>query len=399
MEAGLWSIIAALLIGLLAGILAGLAWGSRQRWATDELLERAENQRQAETDALLDGVKLAFADISTDTFRRASDDVMRLAQATLAGERRVQGERHAVERAELDARMTTVLNQLERMQQLVRELEQDRTGKFGELAAQLKQAGEGAQRLQTTTEHLTRALTNARSRGQWGERMAEDLLASLGLEEGVSYRRQATTPSGSRPDFTFLLPGERLLHMDVKFPLDNLLRQLDAEDPSVRRRHEAAFLRDVRQKIQEIAARGYVAPEEGTVDLALLLVPNEGVFRAMIESAPKLIDEALDRNVAIVSPVSCFAVLVVLRHLAGQWQLSRYGRELVQAVGGLERAWRGHVERSEAAEHQLEQVLEQMRKLNGRRRRTIDRAFEQLTGLGTSAPSQPDGQSGPESST
>ena len=381
LDVAFWPFVAGLLIGCPGGILLGLAWGERRRQGMTELLERAESQRQAETDALLDGVKLAFADISGDTFRRAGDDVMRIAQVQLGGERRAQGERLAVERAELEARMNTVLGQLERMQQLVRELEQDRTGKFSELTAQLRQAGKGAERLQQTTERLTRTLSNARSRGQWGERLAEDLLASLGMVEGTSFRRQQVLPSGSRPDFTFLLPGERLLHMDVKFPLDNLQRSLDTVDRNQRERHEAAFLRDVRQKIGEIVSRGYIAPEHGTVDLALLLVPNEGVFRSMIELAPELLDEALARKVALVSPMSSFAVLMVLRHVARQWRLGQQARELLDLVEAFVRGWRKFGEQSDRVEQQLDGVLAEMRRLNGTRRQGLDRILRRMTEL------------------
>ena len=67
-------------------------------------------------------------------------------------------------------------------------------------------------------------------RGQWGERIAEDVLRLSGFLEGVNYLRQHTlTDSGGRPDYTFLMPNGLVMHMDVKFPLDNYLRFLDAE--------------------------------------------------------------------------------------------------------------------------------------------------------------------------
>jgi DNA recombination protein RmuC len=51
-----------------------------------------------------------------------------------------------------------------------------------------------------------------------------------GLVEKVSYLREATVEGGTRrPDFTLLLPEGRLLHMDVKFPLDNYPGSLQAE--------------------------------------------------------------------------------------------------------------------------------------------------------------------------
>ena len=83
----------------------------------------------------------------------------------------------------------------------------------------------------------------ATARGQWGERMAEDVLQLAGFLEGINYHKQREIDTGI-PDFTFLLPDGLSLHMDVKFPLDNDLRYLDAErTDSAAVRYD--FLRDV----------------------------------------------------------------------------------------------------------------------------------------------------------
>ena len=57
-------------------------------------------------------------------------------------------------------------------------------------------------------------------RGQWGERMAEDVLRLAGFVENVNYRKQVQIEGGTgRPDYTFELPKGHVLYMDVKFPL------------------------------------------------------------------------------------------------------------------------------------------------------------------------------------
>ena len=48
--------------------------------------------------------------------------------------------------------------------------------------------------------------------------MAEDVLRLAGFVEGVNYLKQQQTGDGTRPDFTFLLPGHRQVHMDVHQP-------------------------------------------------------------------------------------------------------------------------------------------------------------------------------------
>src|SRR5437764_7253880 len=142
---------------------------------------------------------------------------------------------------------------LDRMDGLVRELERDREAKFGELTAQLRMASQQTAALTDTTGRLREALAGTKSRGQWGERMAEDVLRAAGMVEHVNYRKQPATGDGGIPDFTFLLPGDQVCHMDVKFPLDNYVRAIEAHDDLERQRHLKQFRRDVRQRVTELS--------------------------------------------------------------------------------------------------------------------------------------------------
>lgn len=121
--------------------------------------------------------------------------------------------------------------ELEGVSTLVTQLEKDRETKFGELTQQIKATSEQTGKLQETTEHLRIALSNTRVRGQWGERMAEDVLRAAGFIEGINDLKQQTLrESRNRPDYSFLLPRGLQVHMDVKFPLDNYLKYLEAEN-------------------------------------------------------------------------------------------------------------------------------------------------------------------------
>jgi DNA recombination protein RmuC len=368
--------------GVLAGALGVVLWrGSGQRLARS-LLAEAERARQAETEALLDGVKLAFGDISLETFRRLVDQLLVQSQTALSGERRLQGQQLAAERADLEARMGAVLAQLERMRGLIQELERDREGKFSRLETELRTAGERAAGLVETTRRLADTLANSRARGQWGERLAEDVLRAAGLVENVSFRRQPLLATGQRPDFTILLPDRSVLAMDVKFPLDNLQRSLAAEDREQRGRLEAAFIRDARAKVQEVAERGYIAPEAGTLDVALLFIPNESVFEAVARLAPELVDQALGRGVILVSPLTLVAVLAVLRRASSVFRLSAAARELGRAMAEFRAAWDGYNHESELVGRRLEDALDSYRMLASLRRRRMDRALATIDGFG-----------------
>jgi DNA recombination protein RmuC len=386
-----------LVLGFVAGLVVGLLLAGSRRRVARALLAQADAQRQGETEALLDGVKHAFADISQDLVRRSADDLVRLAQTQLAGERRLQGQQLASERAEYEARIGTVIQQLERMQGLIRELERDRAAKFGQLAGELKAAGDRAQALAATTHKLAQALASPKRRGQWGERMAEDLLRLSGLVEKINYLREAPIEGGTRrPDFTLLLPEGRLLHMDVKFPLDNYLRSLEAEGAEAQTRLRTAFLRDVRARIAEVSGRDYVAPARGTLDFALLFLPNEQLFGAIVELEPGLLDEALKKRVVLVSPTTLFAVLAIVREMVATFHASRASREILELLSAFRTAWADYQAQQQRLGQRLEEALREHNTLVGTRRQRLDLLLGKVDGLiGRDVPAASPGETPP----
>jgi DNA recombination protein RmuC len=265
---------------------------------------------------------------------------------------------------------------LDRMDGLVRELERDREAKFGELAAQLRMASQQTAVLTDTTGRLREALAGTKSRGQWGERMAEDVLRAAGLVEHVNYRKQTAT-GGGIPDFTFLLPGDQVCHMDVKFPLDNYVRAIEAESELERQRYFKQFRRDVRQRVTELAQRHY---EEGesSLDVVLLFIPNEQLYGAIFEHDPDLLQGALARKVVLCSPTTLFAVLAVIRQAAESFRLQQRSREIVALLGGFAKQWGAFTEKMDCVGRRLDALQKDFDAMVGVRRRQLERQLDRV---------------------
>src|SRR5680860_565250 len=106
-----------------------------------------------------------------------------------------------------------VRHQLDRMSDLVHGLAERQADQHGQVSSSLQETLRATAGLADTTAHLREALVSPKARGQWGERMADDVLRLSGLTEGLNYRRQVALASGTIPDVTFFLPGDLLLHM------------------------------------------------------------------------------------------------------------------------------------------------------------------------------------------
>jgi DNA recombination protein RmuC len=266
---------------------------------------------------------------------------------------------------------------LEKMGALMRELEGDRQAKFGELAAQLRMASQQTAALNDTTGRLREALAGTKSRGQWGERMAEDVLRAAGLVEHVNYRKQTATGDGGIPDFTFLLPGDQVCHMDVKFPLDNYVRAIEARDDLERQRHVKQFRRDVRQRVTDLSQRHYEAAE-GSLDVVLLFIPNEQVYAAIFEHDPQLLEGALARKVVLCSPCTLFAVLAVIRQAAETFRLQQRSREIVALLGGFAKQWGAFTEQMDRVGRKLDSLQKDYDAMATVRRRQLERQLDRV---------------------
>lgn len=281
------------------------------------------------------------------------------------------------ERQAVATEVSNVQTELRRMSDLVAGLQKERAEQNGRLTTGLERAFQATAALTDTTRTLQQALASPQARGQWGERMAEDVLRAAGFLEGTSYRKQVKLPGGGVPDYTFPLPTGHVVHMDVKFPIDNYLRWLDTDDQQARAQLSKTFQRDVRLRIKELTDRAYIDPET-TVDYMLLFVPNESVYGFVHEHDPDLIDFALAQRVVLCSPTTLFAVLAVIRQAIDNFRVDQRSHEILAALGGLREQFDRWEEPMEKMRRGLVSAQRAFDDLAGPRARQFERQLDKL---------------------
>ncbi len=278
----------------------------------------------------------AFTDAATQS---AVDHLVKLSGQVISGQAQLSEQSLEGKKALIDQSIKEVRDNLKGVNDLIAVLEKDRAQAYGDLAAQLKSASEQTLRLSETTGKLQAALGNTQVRGQWGERMADDILRSIGFVEGVNYRKQQVDPAaGSRPDYTFPLPNGLVVNMDVKFPLGNYLKYTDTESEADREAFKAAFLKDARQRVKEVTGREYINPES-TLDYVLVLIPNEQVYRFINENDPGLLDYALQSRVVLCSPVTLYAVLALINQAVKNFKMEKGLAEIIAQIKQFTLQW------------------------------------------------------------
>lgn len=210
----------------------------------------------------------------------------------------------------------------------IRKLEKDRATTFSELKTSIDDQKRQTEALKVSTEGLERILSNNQTRGEWGERIIEDLLQSNGLVEGTQYVRQVLLKGTNlKPDISLLLPNARKVAVDVKFPYQEIQKMAMASSSTQKQAHAKQFRQDIKTKINKVAQ--YINPEADTLDYAILFVPNEMIFSFINQKFPDLVDEALSKRVIMVSP---FSFLIVARTVMESYRNFMIGDTLKEIV-------------------------------------------------------------------
>lgn len=290
-----------------------------------------------------------------------------------------------------DRRVAEVDESLKSLREVVTRFDRDRSEQHADLRARLDRAATDQARLLETTSALGAVLLNPTARGAWGERAAGDLLARAGLVEGVSFLRQATLESGGRPDFTFVLPGGRHLHMDVKFPADNYMRALESSEESERARFEESFVKDVRTCISVLAKRRY-GGDPAALDHVLLFIPNEAIHQFLHERDPGLLMWSLERDVLLCAPSSLLGVLGVLRETVALFHMERRSNEILDVLSAVEDQWSKFCEKLDSAGRSLDRLDRAFDELASTRTRGMQRQLDRVAALR----SEPAGEAGSE---
>ncbi len=340
---------------------------------------RTTKESKAAVDAVIENVKASFGSLSLDALQKSTEEFLKLAKGKLESEREVNVKELNEKKGLIDLQLKNMTVKLEDASKLMKELEKDREKKFGELTEQLKTVSKQTVTLTETTGTLREALSSTKARGQWGERMAEDILRLAGLIENVNYVKQKAIEDGqARPDFTFFLPNHLKLNMDVKFPLDNYMRFLEADSESDKTKFRNNFLKDVKARAKEITSREYINPEKNTVDYALLFIPNEQVYAFINEQDKSIIDEGLKNKIIFCSPMTLFAVLAVVRQAVENFAMEKTSNEICSLLGEFKKQWGAFVVKMETMGKRIAEAQKEYDLLTTTRKRQLEKPLNKI---------------------
>lgn len=194
------------------------------------------------------------------------------------------------------------------------------------------------QQVAEDAKNLTTALRGeSKTQGNWGELILERILESSGLARGREYEREVAVEGGrKRPDAIVRLPEGRDLIIDSKVSLSAYLNACDAQTDTAREAAIKEHVASVRRHIQGLSAKDYQHIESlRSPDFVLMFVPSEAAYIEAIRAEPRLQEEAIARNIGLVSPSTLLPTLRTVEYL---WRVDRQNRnaqEIARQAGKL----------------------------------------------------------------
>ncbi len=270
-------------------------------------------------------------------------------------------------------------------------LEKRLTESFELVRRQLENVHRGLGEMQTLAigvGDLKRALTNVKSRGVWGEIQLGALLEELLTADQFSTNIATKPGSNDRVEFAVKLPGMDedgsnpvWLPIDAKFPMEDYLRLLDAQESADKKLAEdagKALQTRIKNEAKKIHDK-YIDPPH-TTDFALLYLPTEGLYAEVLRR-PGLSDQIQrDYRVTLAGPTTLtallnslqigFRTLVIQKRASEVWELlgivrtefEKYGERVAYTKKKIQEA-AGAIDQIEVRGRAVERKLKNLDKL------------------------------------
>jgi DNA recombination protein RmuC len=190
-------------------------------------------------------------------------------------------------------------------------------------------AQKGLTDLTSQVTSLRDVLSNKQTRGAFGQGRMESIIQD-GLPKGA-YEFQYTLKNGKRPDCVVLLPDQRPLVIDAKFPLEAVTAFRDGKSEDEKKFAAQRVRQDVMKHINDIAEK-YLCPGE-TQDTALMFVPSESVYAELHDGFDDIVQKAYRVQVMMVSPTLLMLAIQVIQQIQKDSQM-REATDLIRTEVG-----------------------------------------------------------------
>ena len=235
-------------------------------------------------------------------------------------------------RESLDTRLSKVSERVGQSIEATQERNSSSLKQLHERLALIDRAQKNIETLSGEVSGLQSLLSNKQSRGAFGEKQMQDLIANYLPKNGYSF--QHTLSNGKRVDALIHLPGDQGdVAIDSKFPMEAWRRLTEADNTPAEAQAGKDFARDVLVHIKAVAEKYLIFGE--THDVAMLFLPSEAIYAELHANFPQVIEKGFSQKVMIVSPTTFMATLHTMRAVMKDAAMREQAHIIQREVGAM----------------------------------------------------------------
>ncbi|HJT40771.1 MAG TPA: DNA recombination protein RmuC [Sphingobium sp.] len=269
-----------------------------------------------------------FSEIGGKLLHQAQSHFLERADQRLA-------QAHEKSEAQLKQLLHPVNETIQRYDQKISQIEQQRTEAYGILRGEIESMKAGQEAVRAEAQRLVDSLRHApKARGRWGEQQLRNVLETCGLSEHVDFHTEVSVEGEDgrlRPDAILRVPGGRALVIDAKVSLNAYQDAYGADGEEERKRLLSAHAAAMRAHVETLGRKAYAEQFDEAPDYVIMFVPGEHFLSAALEHDPQLWDHAFGKRVLLATPTNLIAIA---RTVAAVWRQEKMADE-AKRIGAL----------------------------------------------------------------
>lgn len=324
------------LLGVLLGAIAVFIWLNKFRIENAKLETQLEEQTRSKQQMI-------------DIFEKISAEVLQKDSANLNKE---------------NANLLNPLKiQIEEFRKKMEGLSTDQAKDRSALEQQIKTLADAHKNTLEGTEKLTNALTyDNKQQGDWGEMILESILEDSGLSKNEQYHIQFILKDEDgkslRPDVIVHLPDNKDIIIDSKVSLKDYQNYVSGNSDAIN-----AHIKSIDKHIRDISLKSYEnLAGVNSLDYIFVFFPIEASLLVALEKKPSLFNDALKKNVALVSPSTLMMSLKTVHHIWNTEKQNQNTEEIVRQAKAMYEKLAGFIDSMDDVEDQLDKARDSYQK-------------------------------------
>ena len=214
--------------------------------------------------------------------------------------------------------------------------------KEGAFASHFQNFLSASEKMNATADRLNNTLIKGGSQqqGAWGEFILNNILDSIGFREGEEYETQKAYSDSDgkiqKPDVIVHMPGKRDVIIDSKVSLSAWDEYINSTDEVIKKEALKKHVDSIKKFIRDLNADSYSKLYDvESIDSIIMFMPIEPAYHVLAKEGKSIVEEALQKKIAIVGPSTLYYCLKVVEHMWSVDQQNKNAKNIANQASNI----------------------------------------------------------------